>query len=107
MFLGLTDWKQRPRIVDPRQRAVHGFLPSAESETGFMIVCDETCTTGTEQAEIIDVAPSLIELLGCRRPASNERQAALCKAIGCGRFGGLPSRPLTIGRSRCDTDRRL
>jgi hypothetical protein len=70
MFLGLTDWKQRPRIVDPRQRAVHGFLPSAESETGFMIVCDETCTTGTEQAEIIDVAPSLIELLGCRRPES-------------------------------------
>jgi hypothetical protein len=70
MFLGLTDWKQRPRIVDPRQRAAHGFLPSAESETGFMIVCDETCSTGMEQAEIIDVAPSLIELLGCRRPKS-------------------------------------
>ena len=91
MFLGLTDWKQRPRMLDPRQRAVHGFLPSAESETGFMIVCDETCTTGTEQAEIIDVAPSLIELLGCRRPESNERQAAVCNAIGRGRFGGLPS----------------
>jgi hypothetical protein len=70
LFLGLADWKQRPRIVDPRQRAVHGFVPSAESETGFMIVCDQTCTTGTERAEIIDVAPSLIELLGCRRPES-------------------------------------
>jgi hypothetical protein len=70
VFLGLTDWKQRPRIIDPRQRAVHGFLPSAESETGFMIVCDLTCTAGTDQAEIIDVAPSLIELLGCRRPES-------------------------------------
>ena len=70
IFLGLTDWKQRPRIADPRQRAVHGFLPCAESETGFMVVCDDACTAGVDQAEIIDVAPSLMDLLGCRKPGS-------------------------------------
>jgi Type I phosphodiesterase / nucleotide pyrophosphatase len=70
IFLGLTDWKQRPRMADPRQRAVHGFLPSAESETGFMVVCDQAHTARTDQAEIIDVAPSLIDLLGCRKPKS-------------------------------------
>ncbi len=93
MFLGLTDWKQRPRIVDPRQRAVHGFLPSAESETGFMIVCDETCTTGTEQAEIIDVAPSLIELLGCRRPESMKgRPLFAMQSVAAGSAAGRPDR---------------
>jgi Type I phosphodiesterase / nucleotide pyrophosphatase len=97
MLLGLGDWKQRPRIVDPRQRAVHGFLPNAESETGFMIVCDETCTTGTEQAEIIDVAPSLIELLGCRRPESMKgRPLFAMHSAAAGSAAGANHKPLAM-----------
>lgn len=67
-YLGLSDWKQRPRLKSPIQRAVHGYLPNSEGETGIIIVCDESYHANIDEASIIDVAPALLELLNARIP---------------------------------------
>ena len=68
LFLGLTDWKQRPRLKSPMQRAVHGYLPYNEGETGIILVCDENYQANVDQASIIDVAPSLLNLINAKIP---------------------------------------
>ena len=68
LFLGLSDWKQRPRLKSPIQRAVHGYLPYNKGETGIIIVCNDNYQANVEEASIIDVAPSLLELVNARIP---------------------------------------
>jgi len=67
-FLGLSDWKQRPRLKSPIQRAVHGYLPDNVGETGIMLVCDEHYQADVSEASIIDVAPSLLNLVNTKIP---------------------------------------
>ncbi len=64
LFLGLTDRQQRSRLLSPRYRGYHGYLPHHESEKGFMIVLDDRYGTSRGEADIIDVAPTLLWLLG-------------------------------------------
>ncbi len=68
IYLGLTDWKQRPRLNSPLQRAVHGYLPNSEGETGIVLACDDTIETAVSHASIADVAPSLLTMLNARVP---------------------------------------
>ena len=68
MFLGLSDWKQQPRLKSPIQRAVHGYLPDNAGETGIILVCDEHYQADVGEASIIDVAPSLLNLVNAKIP---------------------------------------
>lgn len=67
LFLGLTDRHQRRRILDPVHRGNHGYLPHHPSERGYMVLDDDLAPTATE-AELVDVAPTLLSLVG-RKPA--------------------------------------
>ena len=68
LYLGLTDSKQRRRLLDPRQRANHGYLPHHEVEKAFMIAFDEGYKSTKEEIELIDIAPSLLEMTGYEKP---------------------------------------
>lgn len=68
LFLGLTDRQQRSRIFNPKHRGYHGYLPLYESEKGFMMVLDNNWTVDNQDADIIDVAPTILELLGYKKP---------------------------------------
>jgi predicted AlkP superfamily pyrophosphatase or phosphodiesterase len=82
LFLGLTDWhQQRRRIINPKLRGSHGYLPHHDSEKGFMVVLDQNYTVGLsgEEVDIIDVAPSMLNLLGYQRP---DYMKGSCRFIG-------------------------
>lgn len=64
LLLGLMDRDQRPRLVSPRHRGAHGYLPEHPSERGFAIVADPRFRALRPSAELIDVAPTLLSLLG-------------------------------------------
>jgi predicted AlkP superfamily pyrophosphatase or phosphodiesterase len=68
IFLGLTDRQQRPRIWNPKLRGSHGYFPHHESEKGFMILLDNHYKADRQEIDIIDVAPSILGLLGCKKP---------------------------------------
>ena len=52
------------RIFNGRQKGEHGYLPYNESEYGFMMVLDQSCQASDDEVEIIDIAPSVLGLLG-------------------------------------------
>lgn len=71
LWLGLTDRKQRPRFTSPRQRHNHGYLRHHPCEAGLMLLCDDTCRAtddGSGDAELIDLAPTVLHLLGQPAP---------------------------------------
>ncbi len=70
LYLALSDSRQISRLKNPRHRGTHGYLPHHESERAFMIVFDEQCKARREQIDIIDVAPSVLSILGYRIPDS-------------------------------------
>ena len=70
--LALLDWQQRPRLHDPRHRGDHGYLPEHLCERGFLLLADERYETTADSISLIDVAPTLLTLLG-HRPAPTMR----------------------------------
>jgi len=68
LFLGLYDSRQRSRLWNPRHRGTHGYLPQHESERGILIVFDKNYRSSTDQIELIDVAPSILGILGYKKP---------------------------------------
>lgn len=74
-ILAMTDWQQRPRFSQPAHRSDHGYLPQAESETGFVVLADDRFETASRQAEMVDVAPSLLSLLGLDPPDTMRGQS--------------------------------
>ena len=64
--LALLDWQQRPRLRDPRHRGDHGYLPEHVCERGFVLLADERYETAADSISLIDVAPTLLALLGHR-----------------------------------------
>jgi len=67
IFLGLSDPQQRPRIWNPKLRGSHGYFPHHESEKGFMIISDNHYKVSSEEIDIIDVAPSILGLMGFKK----------------------------------------
>jgi len=68
-WLGITDRMQRARLRDPRHRGNHGHLPGCDAERSFALLFDEgyrAPASGT----ILDVAPTVLDLVGCERPGS-------------------------------------
>jgi hypothetical protein len=66
-FLGLTDPQQRRRIWNPKLRGSHGYFPHHESEKGFMILLANRYQALKKEIDIIDVAPSILGLLGYKK----------------------------------------
>ena len=67
--LGLLDWHQRQRIMNPVHRGNHGYLPHHASERGWMLVDGTGLRIHESDAELIDVAPTILSLVGVTQPA--------------------------------------
>ena len=76
LWLGLRDAKQAPRIVDAKQRHNHGYLSGHVCEQGLLMVMDRDLSPAREQIELIDVAPSVLALLGQERPEHMQGEPA-------------------------------
>ena len=70
IFLALTDDQQRSRIQSPIYRGYHGYLPYNECEKGFLMLLDNDYKTNGKEIEIIDVAPTVLRLMGYNQPES-------------------------------------
>ena len=70
LWLGLTDPMQRSRFRDPRHKGNHGHLPHFDTENAFVALFDERFEVRVENASILDVAPSILSVLGYDRPSS-------------------------------------
>jgi hypothetical protein len=64
LLLGLCDPDQRPRLVNPRLRGAHGYRPEHPSERGFALIADPRVRAARPTGALIDVAPTLLALLG-------------------------------------------
>lgn len=76
VYLGLRDAFQRPRTFDARHRGNHGYLPQHPSEKGFVTLVSNDHYLERREGELIDVAPTVLNLLGLARP-DHMRGAAL------------------------------
>lgn len=75
-LLGLSDPDQRPRLINAGHRGAHGYLPEHPSERGFVIVADARFRALRPAATLIDIAPTLLTLLGETPPAFMRGRAA-------------------------------
>lgn len=75
LFLGITDPKQRPRLFNSRHRGDHTLLPYFESARGFMMLFDSGYEATGKEIDLIDVSPSLLDLLGLKAPESMKGNA--------------------------------
>jgi hypothetical protein len=62
--------QSRPRLRSPHHRGDHGYLPEHPSERGFVILADNGYAAPEGEATLIDVAPTVLSLLGRTPPAS-------------------------------------
>lgn len=67
-FLGLSDPMQRKRLENPRHRGNHGHLPHFEAEVSFMLLASEDHSVVQGEADILDVAPTILALAGAAVP---------------------------------------
>jgi len=70
LYLAFTNTEQRNRFKSPIYRGYHGHLPYNECEKGFLMLLDNDYKTSGKEIEIIDVAPTIINLLGYEQPES-------------------------------------
>lgn len=71
LWLGLTDRLQRNRLVDPRHRGNHGHLPHFDAERSFAALLGDGRRLKPE-GHVVDVAPSILSLLGITDPGERE-----------------------------------
>lgn len=64
LFLGLADRHQRPRLLRPRHRGNHGYLPEHPSERGWIVLADQAWHPSREEMTLLDFAPTVLALLG-------------------------------------------
>ena len=70
LYLGLTEKQQRSRLQSPLYRGYHGYMPYNGCEKGFLMLLDDRYKTSKEEIETIDIAPTIINLLGIEQPES-------------------------------------
>jgi hypothetical protein len=70
LWLGLVDPMQRSRLRDPRHKGNHGHLPHTDIENSFVALLDRTFEATTQWGNIVDVAPSILGVLGYERPTT-------------------------------------
>jgi hypothetical protein len=68
LVLGIMDRQQRARAGQPVHRGNHGYLPENPSERGWMLIDDASLQPRATEASIVDVAPTLLDLVGATPP---------------------------------------
>ncbi len=68
IVLGLFDPLQRRRVASPIHRGNHGYLPHNASERGWLVLDDTLLQPRRAEARLIDIAPSLLSLVGFEAP---------------------------------------
>jgi len=74
--LAFTNKEQRNRIQSPIYREYHAHLPYNECEKGFVMLLDNDYRADRKEIEIIDIAPTVLSLLGYNKPDSLEGVSA-------------------------------
>lgn len=64
VYIGLRKHEQRPRVLNPLHRGYHGHLPDHPAEEGYMVIADPSLEPTTPRAELIDIAPTMLALIG-------------------------------------------
>jgi hypothetical protein len=68
LWLGLIDPVQRSRLRSPRHSGNHGHLPHFAAEASFVALLDSEFELDGCEANILDVAPSMLAVLGIEQP---------------------------------------
>jgi hypothetical protein len=79
VLLACKDKGMRSRLRRPWHRGDHGHLPEHPSETGFMALADDVFVAPDERFTLIDVAPSVLRLLGRPIPQAMKGRALFYK----------------------------
>jgi hypothetical protein len=69
-FISLLDPQQRPRLRVPWHQADHGHRSEHDCEIGFMVLAEEGYQARDDEIELIDIAPSVLQLLDRAPPAT-------------------------------------
>lgn len=77
LWLGLSDPMQRSRLRDPRHKGNHGHLPHFDAEQGHFLLCSEDFEAVDGRGDILDVAPSILGVLGYDVPPGMTGRALL------------------------------
>lgn len=62
--------EQRVRSISPVHRGAHGYLPGPPADTGYLVALDSALRPARPKGLLIDVAPTLLTLLGVNAPAT-------------------------------------
>jgi predicted AlkP superfamily pyrophosphatase or phosphodiesterase len=68
VLLGLFDKMQRKRLISPKHRGNHGYLQHFEAERSFVVLVDKRFRLMEKNADILDLAPSILKILGHTPP---------------------------------------
>ena len=63
-FLGVFDRMQRKRLISPKHRGNHGHLPYFDAEKSFVVITDNGFKPDGDNANILDLAPTILHVLG-------------------------------------------
>jgi hypothetical protein len=80
LWLGLVDPMQRSRLRDPRHKGNHGHLPHFDTENAFLALLDPRFEVVVERASVLDVAPSILDVLGYEPAAGMSGRAIFRRA---------------------------
>ena len=70
LLFGLTNKNMRSRLKSSIYRSYHGHLPYNECEKGFVMLLDSGYKTNEKEIDIIDIAPTVLNLIGYDKPDS-------------------------------------
>lgn len=70
LFLGLSDSRQTPRIINPVHRGDHCLLPDFDSSKGFIVLMDKSYKARMDVGDLTDVAPTVLDILNYEKPIS-------------------------------------
>jgi hypothetical protein len=73
----ISDRQQRRRFRVPWHQADHGYLPDNDCEIGFMVLAEDGYEATDEPVALIDLAPTLLDLLELPRPGSMKGRSGL------------------------------
>lgn len=77
-LLGLMDRHQRQRVRNPVHRGNHGYLPHHASERGWLWADDVVAAGPGEDADLVDIAPTLLSLVGESPPDYMRGRVLFC-----------------------------
>ena len=74
-FMTLVDPQQRARLRVPWHQADHGYQSEHDCEIGFMVLAEEGYQAPDDGVELIDIAPSVLQLLDRTPPPTMQGRA--------------------------------